>query len=51
MINFVLDNWAEIIAAIVALDVLAGKIVKATGSKRGAAILAVVDKFVGFIRR
>lgn len=51
MISFIIDNWAEIIAAVVAVDVLANKIVKATKSQKDDAVLAAIDKFIGIFRR
>jgi hypothetical protein len=51
MIGFIIDNWAEIVAVIVAVDVLANKIVKVTKSQKDDAILAAIDKVIGFFRR
>jgi hypothetical protein len=48
--NFIVENWASIIAVVVAVDVVANKVVKITKSQKDDAVLAAVDKVISVFR-
>ena len=51
MISFVIDNWVEIVTAIVAVEVVATKIVKLTANKYDDAVVAVIDKGLSYFKK